>query len=98
MARVLVTGSAGAIGRPVCSELRAAGHSVRAFDLAPTPDVDDAVVGDIVDRDAVTLATRGMDAVVHLAAIPTDAPIETLVLPNVLGVHHVLGADRKSVV
>jgi uronate dehydrogenase len=92
MARVLVTGSAGAIGRPVCAELRAAGHSVRAFDLAPTPDVDDAVVGDIVDRDAVTLATQGMDAVIHLAAIPTDAPIETLVGPNVLGVHHVLGA------
>jgi uronate dehydrogenase len=95
MARVLVTGSAGAIGRPVCAELRAAGHSVRAFDLQATPNVADAVVGDIADGDAVTLATRGMDVVIHLAAIPTDAPLETLLAPNVLGVHHVLEAARE---
>jgi uronate dehydrogenase len=95
MARVLVTGSAGAVGRPVCAELRAFGHSVRAFDLQPTPAGDDALVGDIADRDAVSLATRGMDAVVHLAAIPTDAPFETLLGPNVLGVHHVLDAARE---
>jgi len=94
MARVLVTGSAGAIGRPVCAELFSAGHSVRAFDLQVTPDVDDTVVGDIADRDALTQAMRGMDAVIHLAAIPTDAPIETLLAPNVHGVHHVLGAAR----
>lgn len=96
MARVLVTGSAGAIGRPVCAELRAAGHAVRGFDLAPTPDVADSVVGDIADRDAVRSAFAGMDTVIHLAAIPTDAPIETLLGPNVLGVHHVLEAARDQ--
>jgi uronate dehydrogenase len=94
VARILVTGSAGAIGRPVCAELRAAGHAVRAFDLSPTPDVDDAVVGDVADREAVTVAVRGTDAVIHLAAIPTDAPLETLLGPNVLGVHYVLDAAR----
>jgi len=95
MARVLVTGAAGAIGRPVCAELRAGGHAVRAFDLQPTPDVDDAVVGDITDRDAVSSATLGMDAVIHLAAIPTDAPLDALLGPNVLGTHHVLEAASE---
>jgi uronate dehydrogenase len=98
VARILVTGSAGAIGRPVCAELRAAGHAVRAFDLVPTPNVDDAVVGDVADREAVILAAREVDAVIHLAAIPTDAPLETLLGPNVLGVHHVLGAARAHAI
>jgi len=96
MARVLVTGSAGAIGRPTCAELRAGGHTVRAFDLSVTPDVDDCVVGDLADRDAVVRAMRDIGAVVHLGAVPTDAPFETLVGPNVLGVHHVLEAARAE--
>ncbi len=95
MARVLVTGSAGAIGRPVCTELQANGHEVRGFDLLPTPGVSDAMLGDVADRNAVNRATVGMDAVVHLAAIPNDAPFETLLAPNVLGVHHVLDAARE---
>ncbi|HVR20239.1 MAG TPA: NAD(P)-dependent oxidoreductase [Polyangiaceae bacterium] len=96
MARVLVTGSAGAIGRPACAELRAAGHVVRAFDRRATPDVDESMQGDMADRDAVSKAMSGADAVVHLAAIPNDAPIEALIGPNVLGVHHLLESARAS--
>jgi uronate dehydrogenase len=95
MARVLVTGSAGAIGRPVTAELQAAGHVVRALDLRPTPGAPDIVVGDVSDRDTVLRATEGMDTIVHLAAIPTDAPFSSLIGPNVLGVHHVLEAARE---
>ncbi|HEX6767606.1 MAG TPA: NAD(P)-dependent oxidoreductase, partial [Polyangiaceae bacterium] len=98
MARVLVTGSSGAIGRPACSELRARGHFVRAFDLAPTPEVDEALTGDVADREAVLRAAAGMEAVVHLAAVPVDAPLATLVGPNILGVHHVLEAAREHAV
>jgi uronate dehydrogenase len=36
-----------------------------------------------------------MTAVVHLAAVPNDAPMETLVGPNILGVHHLLEAARE---
>jgi len=95
MAHVLVTGSAGAIGRPTCAELRAGGHRVRAFDLRATAE-GECVVGDIADRSAVTNAMNGVDAVVHLAAIPNDAPFDELVGPNVLGVHHVLEAAREA--
>jgi uronate dehydrogenase len=94
MARVLVTGSAGAIGLPTCAALREGGHVVRAFDRRPTPDVTDVMVGDIADRSAVFRAVQGVDAVVHLAAIPVDAPFAELVGPNVHGVHHVLEAAR----
>jgi uronate dehydrogenase len=96
MARVLVTGSAGAIGRPVCGELASAGHTVRAFDLEPTPNVTDAIIGDVADAASVRRAMLGMDSVIHLAAVPTDAPLETLLGPNVLGVHAVLRAAHEE--
>jgi uronate dehydrogenase len=98
MQRVLVTGSAGAIGRPVVAELLRRGHEVRGFDLVPTPDLPDAVVGDLSDGAAVERATMGITAVVHLGAYPDPAPIETLAGPNLFGVHHVLEAARKHAV
>jgi nucleoside-diphosphate-sugar epimerase len=47
MSKVLVTGSAGTVGRPLCEELARRGHSMRALDLAPTPEVADALVADV---------------------------------------------------
>lgn len=60
--KVLLTGGAGFIGRPVYDQLNAAGHIIRVFDRAL--DVRD----DIVDHDRLTAAVNGCDAVIHLAA------------------------------
>ncbi len=98
MARVLVTGSAGAIGRPVCRELARRGHQVRGLDRVPTPDVSDSIVADLVEREGVLQAMTGIDAVVHLAAEPNDADFSVLVGPNVVGLFHVLDAARKMAV
>jgi nucleoside-diphosphate-sugar epimerase len=90
---VLVTGSAGRIGRAVVRELKARGHTVRGLDLAPTPGADVAVVGSITDPDAVRRAVDGASALVHLAATPDDDDFLTKLLPNnVVGVYHVLEA------
>jgi uronate dehydrogenase len=94
--KVLVTGSAGTVGRPLCAELQRRGHSVRAFDRAPTPDVADAIVGDIADAAAVSLATRGVNAVVHLAAQPHERPFPELLGPNVVGLYNVMDAARAA--
>lgn len=94
MARVLVTGSAGAIGQPVCEELLRRGHQVRALDRVSTPGVGDAVVVDVVDREGVRAAVRGVDSVVHLAAHPDDADFAVLEGPNVRGLFNVLDAAR----
>ncbi|HEV2126391.1 MAG TPA: NAD(P)-dependent oxidoreductase [Chloroflexota bacterium] len=91
--RVLVTGSTGAIGEPLCRYLVQRGHTVRGFARRPTPGLDDYVTGDLNDRDAVRRAVEGMDTIVHLGAYPNPADfIDVLLQPNVVGLYYVCEA------
>jgi uronate dehydrogenase len=93
---VLVTGSAGGVGRAICRELQEAGHEVRGFDRLESDDVDQSVVGDILDRQAVFDAVAGVHAVIHLAATPDESDfIDELLEPNVRGLFHVCDAARE---
>ena len=81
--KILVTGSAGRIGKVVCALLETHGHTVRPFDKEQ---------GDLRDIEAVTAAVEGMDAVAHLGAIPwawPDRDYEVLSV-NVQGTANVL--------
>ena len=55
---VLVTGSAGRIGRAVVAELQTRGLPVRGFDRVPTPGLADCVVGDLTDGQALLRAAQ----------------------------------------
>lgn len=91
--KVLVTGSAGAVGRAVCAELRARGHWVRGLDLQPSENVDESRVGSIQDPEAVRQAMDGMRRIVHLAAQPDRGDFLTQIVPNnYVGLYHVLEA------
>ncbi|SDO76984.1 NAD-dependent epimerase/dehydratase family protein [Actinacidiphila guanduensis] len=70
--RVLVTGAAGHIGRHTAAELLAAGHEVVLTDLLPAdePQALRVHTGDLQDPELVRAAMAGVDAVVHLGAIP----------------------------
>lgn len=94
--RVLVTGSTGAIGQPVCEHLLARGHYVRGLARRPTPGLEDYVEGDLNDRDKVRQAVEGMDTVLHLGAYPNDADfMDVLLEPNVIGLYHICDAARE---
>jgi uronate dehydrogenase len=94
---VLVTGSAGRIGQAAVRELKARGHTVRGFDRVPTPGIPDAIIGDLTDGAAVRRAAQGVQALVHLAAIPDDDDFLTQLLPNnIVGVYHVMEAAREA--
>ncbi len=74
--KVIVTGSAGKIGRAAMTALRKAGHTVVGLDLLATPDRR-TVACDCIDFGAVMGALSGIDAiggvpdaVIHLAGIP----------------------------
>ena len=109
-APILVTGSAGRIGRSVVAELVRAGHAVRGFDRVASPGLPagSQVVGTLESAADVTNAFTGVRAVVHLAAAPDDVPyprrappddgdnFESQLLPaNVLGAYRVFEAARK---
>jgi nucleoside-diphosphate-sugar epimerase len=80
---VLVTGGAGYVGAILVPKLLAAGYRVRVIDLflfghdvLPVDPGLEALEGDIRDRALLTRATRGVDAVVHLACISNDPSFE----------------------
>lgn len=78
--RVLVTGSSGLVGRPLCEELRAQGDSVDEYDIRPPPGVDVFTPfepHDIRDLEALRSAVAKVDGVIHLAAVSRCAPAES---------------------
>jgi UDP-glucose 4-epimerase len=92
MAKVLLTGSAGGVGRATRPVLEAAGWTVEPFDLANGDDLRDEA--------AVLAAVEGCSAVVHAGAIANDsagAPAD-IVATNVLGTWHVLQAAEAHAV
>src|SRR5690349_3107684 len=81
MARFLVTGGAGFIGSSLAHSLVARGDEVRVLDsfltcraenVSDLPDVE-LIRGDIRDVEGLRVAMRGVDKVLHQAAVPSVA-------------------------
>jgi nucleoside-diphosphate-sugar epimerase len=94
--KVLVTGGAGSVGRWVVRHLAQKGHEVTVG--ARTPGVEPAGatyrVLDITQYDKVVEACTGMDAVVHLSAIPNPRGGHSCAIfrTNCLGTYHIYEA------
>ncbi|HKH75090.1 MAG TPA: SDR family oxidoreductase [Vicinamibacterales bacterium] len=120
MAQYLVTGGAGFIGSHLCEELARRGETVRVVDslitgkranLAHVPGVE-FIEGDLADLAVATRAVRGVDYVLHQAAIPSvprsvedpitsnraniDASLNLLVAARDAGVKRVVYAGSSS--
>lgn len=112
--KILVTGADGFIGSHLTEELVKKGYKVRAFvyynsfnnwgwlDILPDSIMENVEIfqGDIRDPNGVEEATKGMDAVFHLAAliaIPFSyhSP-DTYVDTNIKGTLNILQAARKQ--
>lgn len=70
--RVLVTGGTGSVGREAVRRLIDHDHDVTVIGRTPDIEIEGGTYRqcDIVDFDCLTDCVQGMDAVVHLAAIP----------------------------
>ncbi len=120
MAQYLVTGGAGFIGSHLCEELARRGETVRVVDslitgkranLAHVPNVE-FIEGDLADFSVAARAVRGVDYVLHQAAIPSvprsvedpitsnraniDASLNLLVAARDAGVKRVVYAGSSS--
>jgi UDP-glucose 4-epimerase len=99
-----VTGARGKVGSAAVSALLAAGHEVRASDLArgvferPLPgDPDEYVQADLKDAGGAFSVVRGVDAVVHAGAIPDPSknPPHVVFENNLMAAFNVLEASVR---
>ncbi len=98
--KVLVTGGSGFIGRSVLEELLLRGHDVISLDLIEPSITVPFMVGDIRDLETLRKAARGVDAIIHLAAIVSaveamEKPLDTF-RTNVEGTLNVAEAARRE--
>ena len=107
--RVLVTGSAGRLGRAAVKALVTRGHDVVGLDIRPTPGLpaERSFVGDLTDPATLRDAANGVGCIIHLAATPDDIRyprgepphdgdnfLSDLVPNNIVGPYHVLETAR----
>jgi uronate dehydrogenase len=94
---VAITGGAGEIGSALRVGLAREDFRIRAIDVVPITDgatEDDARLVDLRDASATQSALQGSDAIVHLAAHPTEATFEEIHQSNVLTTYNVYEAAR----
>ena len=97
--RVLLTGAAGQIGRSLRGPLRERVSHLRVADSEPLSAEsgrEEPLVFDLTSFEPVLEACRGMDAVVHLAGIPTEAAFDRIAEVNLRGTYHVYEAARLA--
>jgi phosphomannomutase len=97
--RILVTGAAGSVGSALVAGLPSAGWSVVALDLASAraegAEGVQVVVGNAFSDEVLDVVLPGCAGVVHLAAIPGEAPVEDIVASHVVGTACVLRAAQR---
>lgn len=71
--RILVTGHGGFLGAAICRQLIAAGYQVRGLARGEYPELGklgvESLRGSVTDASAVAQAIRGVDGVIHTAAV-----------------------------
>jgi nucleoside-diphosphate-sugar epimerase len=94
--KILVTGGSSLLGRTVADRLVTRGDGVTCFQRRSSGSLAQDKLGDITDRDAVNLAARSQDAIIHLAAlVAPKAPWHSMHSVNVAGTSNVLDAARE---
>ena len=99
MKEVLVTGSAGRLGKELVKLLKNAGYHVTGLDLVNSETTD--VIGDILQKEFVEEITNEKDAVIHTAALhgkhyELNYPREAFIKVNIEGTHNLLAASVKN--
>ncbi|NOG72119.1 NAD(P)-dependent oxidoreductase [Roseicella sp. DB1501] len=97
---VLLTGASGNLGRALARGLAERGWTLRLTDIAPFPDpLPERARFERMDLaegvDLLHLA-EGCGAILHFGGVSTDQPFNTVLGPNLQGLHHVYEAARRE--
>ncbi len=97
--KLLITGGSGGVGRKLRKEFAGAFELIRIFDRVAPDDLrpgEEMVIGEIASLAQVEAATDGMDAVIHLAALPIEGPWEDVLQSNIIGTWNVYEAAFRK--
>jgi uronate dehydrogenase len=97
--RALITGAAGNIGRTLRVGLRGRYPVLRLVDVAPQEPAgpsEEIVTLDLNDRPATEAAMNDVDAVIHLAAIASEASFDDILSANITTTYSVFEAARRA--
>jgi uronate dehydrogenase len=99
--RLLITGPCGRVGRVMVPLLREH-FALRLFDRAPASALpaterDEFIQGELHDFEALRRACEGVEAMIHLAAVPDEDDFHSRLLPaNLEGVYNAFEAARQA--
>lgn len=97
--RVLLTGASGGIGSRLRALLKPLYPDLVLSDVRALDDLDadeNFIAADLADFDQVAAAVRGMDAIVHLGGISTEAPWDAILQANIIGAYNLYEAARQA--
>jgi hypothetical protein len=98
MSTVLITGGAGLVGGMLRTRLARPGRTLRLLDIADIqagPE-EEAILASVTDLAAMERACEGVEAVIHLGGIATEAPWERILDVNINGTYTVFEAARRA--
>jgi uronate dehydrogenase len=96
--RILLTGAGGNLGHQLREPLLQWADNVRISDIAFMDDAmthEEVIAADLANRDAVMELVEGVDAIVHMGGISTDAPFDDILEANIRGTYNIYEAARK---
>jgi nucleoside-diphosphate-sugar epimerase len=92
MKKILVTGSAGNLGKILMQKLKSFGYDAKGFDKERG---ENTIYGNILNLSSLVNATKGIDTVIHAAAL-IKGNKENIERINIKGTENVVRACRKS--
>ena len=96
--KLLLTGAAGGLGKVLRESLKANCDVLRLSDLAdlgPACAGEEVVQGDLADPVVVDAMVAGVEAIVHLGGVSTEAPFGPILQANIVGAYNLYEAARK---
>lgn len=97
--RLLVTGSAGGLGKSLRPHLATLAKHVRLSDIAPLDSAqshEELVQADLSDKQAVAELVRGCDGIVHLGGMSVESPWDAILSANIAGTYNLYEAARLN--
>lgn len=99
-APILLTGASGALGRQLTAKLSEAGYTLRLTDIVPFPDALPQgaafTEADLLDGPAIAALAQGCRTLLHFGGVSVEKPFETVLGPNIVGLHNAYEAARLA--